>query len=938
MDKRLFLVDAYALIFRAYYALIKSPRITSTGINTNAQFGFTNAILDILKKEKPTHMAVAFDPPGGTFRSEEYELYKAQRQEAPEDLIAAVPYIKSILAAMHIPILEVPGFEADDVIGTIAHKAADKGYTVYMVTPDKDYGQLVRDNVFIWKPPAFGNKEEIMGPTEVCAKWGIDQVSQVIDLLGLMGDASDNIPGIKGVGEKTAVKFLLEYGTLENVLDNAQNIKGKIGEKVADGKEDAILSKRLATIHTNVPLEFEEEKYDLEDPDQEALAEIFNVLEFRTLGKRLLGDAFEVKGEHTKTSINTSTAVKKESSQMSLFGMEEDDEEVVTESSLKTIQDTTHEYILVDDEDGHTKLIQELSRASIICFDTETTSTEAQHASLVGMSFSIERQIAYYIPIREGQVDEILSRYTKLFLDDSKTWVGHNMKYDLLVLKWHGYEITGTIKDTLLAHYLVEPDGKRSMDILSEQLLNYKPVSITTLIGEKGKSQGSMRDVPIDMVKDYAAEDADITLQLHQVLMPKVLQLNVEQVYHDIECPLVNVLTRMEYEGVRIDKEFLQEYSEELQSAMVEAEENVYTQAGLRFNLASPKQLGEVLFDHLKLDPQAKKTGKSGQYATGEDVLSKMAARHKIVDDILNFREFAKLKSTYVDSLPLLVHPRTGRVHTSYNQAVAVTGRLSSNNPNLQNIPIRTERGRRIRKAFVPRDTDHQLISVDYSQIELRIVAALANDANMIQAFVDKKDIHTATAAKVFGVAENDVTKDQRRNAKAVNFGIIYGQSAFGLADNLGISRTEAKEIIDSYWREFGAIKSYMDVQINKARELGYAETIYGRKRPLRDINSSNHTVKGFAERNAINMPIQGSAADMIKLAMISIDREMYRRGLKSKMIMQVHDELVIDTHRSEIDEVKDLVITLMESALPLPNSVPVVAEYGIGENWLEAH
>lgn len=947
MPKKLFLLDAFALIFRAYYALIKSPRVTSTGINTNAQFGFTNTVLDILKKEKPTHLAVAFDPPGPTLRVEEYELYKAQREAAPEDLIASIPHIKEILRAMHIPILEVPGYEADDVIGTVAHQAAAEGFEVYMVTPDKDYGQLVTDKIFIWKPPAFGNKEEILGEKEVCNKWGIQRVEQVIDLLGLMGDAVDNIPGIKGVGEKTAAKLLEEYHNLENVLANAHNIKGKMGEKIAAGVDDAIMSKKLATIYRDVPITFDEHAYIMEEPDKDALSSIFELLEFRTLGKKIIGDSFEVKSSGAASGkINTKAAAKvKDANQTSLFGMDDDaDEDAADETmvntSFKTIKDVAHQYIKVADEKTHRDLLQLLASSPLICFDTETTSTDAHTAELVGISFSVERNKAYYIPLPEDRksCQEILAQYQNIFADKTKIWVGHNAKYDLLLLKWYGFEIAGTIKDTLLAHYLIEPDGKRSMDILSEQFLQYQPISITELIGEKGKNQGNMRDVDVDIVSEYAAEDADITLQLHQILMPKVLQKEVSDIYNNVECPLVPVLAAMEYEGVKIDTDFLNEYSKELEQAIITAEESVFEQAGVRFNLGSPKQLGEVLFDHLKLDPKAKKTGKSGQYATGEEVLSRLAAKHKIVDDILNFREFAKLKSTYVDALPALVHKQTGRVHTSYNQAIAVTGRLSSNNPNLQNIPIRTERGRKIRQAFIPRDSDHTFISADYSQIELRIVAAMANDPNMVAAFQANKDIHLATAAKVFGIDEEEVTRDQRRNAKAVNFGIIYGQSAFGLSENLDISRTEAKEIIDNYWREFSSLKTFMDAQINSARDLGYASTILGRKRWLRDITSSNHTVRSFAERNAINMPIQGTAADMIKLAMIKIDAAIKKEGLRSKMILQVHDELIFDTHKDEVEIMKQLILSNMESALPLPNGVPVVAEVGIGANWLEAH
>jgi DNA polymerase I len=946
MAQKLFLLDAMALIYRAYFALAKNPRITSDGVNTNAQYGFTTTLLDILNKEKPSHIAVAFDHYSPTERHVEYELYKANREAAPEDLIASLPDIKEILQGFNIPILEVPGYEADDIIGTVAHIAAAEGFDVYMVTPDKDYGQLVTDKVFIWKPPAYGNPFEILDAEKVCAKWGIKNVSQVIDILGLMGDASDNIPGIPGVGEKTAAKLLEQYETLENVLAHAHEVKGKMGEKIAAGAESALMSKKLATIIMNVPVTFDATDYQHDPPNVDELTEVFNRLEFRTLGKRILGDAY-VNSNTQKTAVAPSNAMP------DLFGLQAAG--ITTSASkaaepvqdlfsnmvpMQTITDVPHEYICVDTDEKINELLQVLQASKTICFDTETTSTDANAATIVGMSFSVTPHIAYYVPLPNNaeEVNNILQKFEIIFNDEHKKWIGHNIKYDILILKWCGFALQGQLLDTMLAHYLVEPEGRRSMDALSEQYLQYKPVSITDLIGPKGKYQGNMRDVDINKVTEYAAEDADVTLQLYSILQKELQEKEVEKLFIDVECKLVNVLADMEMEGVKIDNEFLNKYSVELEKEIKLAEESVFSQADYRFNLASPKQLGEVLFDKLKLDDKAKKTGKSGQYATGEEVLSKLANKHKIVDDILIFRELSKLKSTYVDALPLLTNERTGRIHTSYNQAVAVTGRLSSNAPNLQNIPIRTERGREIRKAFIPRNADYVLVSADYSQIELRIIAAMANDENMIAAFKNNIDIHIATAAKVYGVDAADVTKEQRRNAKAVNFGIIYGQSAFGLAENLGISRTEAKEIIDTYWKQFGSIKTYMDAQINSAREVGYVQTIMGRKRWLKDINSSNQTVRGFAERNAVNMPIQGSAADMIKMAMINIQAEMKSRNLKSKMILQVHDELVFDVHKSEIEEVKILVKQLMESALALPNGVPTTAEVGMGENWLEAH
>lgn len=941
MQKKLFLLDAFALIFRAYYALIRNPRITSTGRNTNAQFGFTNTLFDLINKEKPTHLAVCFDVEGKTERHTDFADYKANRQEAPEDLLESVPDIQRIIRGFNIPVIGVEGYEADDVIGTLAWQAHDAGYEVYMVTPDKDYGQLVRDGVYIYKPGYQGGDVEIMGPAEVCTKWNIERVDQVIDILGLMGDAVDNIPGIPGVGEKTAAKLLKEYNTLENVLANAEAIKGALGEKVRNGKELAVMSKKLATIITNVPVDFHEEDFRLKEWNTEALTEVFTELEFKTLGKRILGESFNA------------FATPPVGVQTDLFGNVVEQPEKKTEklidpapaaetglSATRNIHNTPHNYVLVSDAAAIAALVKELQGIEEICFDTETTHIDPMLAELVGISFSYKAGEGYYIPCPADikATEAILAQLAPLFNDANKRWVGQNIKYDLLVLKNYGVVPAGSLFDTMLAHYLIEPEGRRSMDLLSAQYLGYEPVHIDELIGKKGKNQGTMRDVDVEKVKEYAAEDADITLQLKQVFTPQLQEKEVQRVFDEVETPLVRVLTDMEFEGVRVDEGFLHEYSRLLDEEARQAEKSVYEQAGVKFNLASPKQLGEVLFDKLQLDPSAKKT-KTGQYQTGEDVLNKLAVKgHKIVDDILAFRELTKLKSTYVDALPEMIHPRTGRVHTSYAQAVAVTGRLSSNNPNLQNIPIRTARGREIRKAFVPRDKEHILLSADYSQIELRIVAAISGDPNMCEAFRLGKDIHTATAAKVYGVAEADVTKEMRYKAKSVNFGIIYGQGAFGLADNLGISRTEAKEIIDNYKREFAGIQKYMDDTVNFAKENGYVQTVMGRKRWLRDINSSNFTVRGFAERNAINSPIQGTAADMIKLAMIRIHKAMQQEKLRSKMILQVHDELVFDAHKSEVDTLKALILENMRAALPLPNNVPVEAEVGEGDNWLEAH
>lgn len=942
-EKKLFLLDAFALIFRAYYALIRNPRITSTGRNTNAQFGFTTTLLELLNKEKPTHLAVVFDTAAPTERHTDFADYKANRQEAPEDILAAVPDIKRIIKGFNLPVMECDGYEADDVIGALAHEAADLGYTVYMVTPDKDYGQLVRDNVFIYKPSYQGGGVEILGAKEVCEKWNIKRVDQVIDILGLMGDAVDNIPGIPGVGEKTAAKLLAEYDTLENVLAHADTIKGALGEKVRNGKDLAIMSKKLATIITNVPVNFHEEDFRVKELNKEALGEVFNELEFKTLGKRILGEevtavqnkpvAFDLFGNPIAQPLpvatdNTQTIVEVPAS----------DEDAMP-AYTNTIENTPHTYHLVKDDAAVDELIQKLMQQNEIAFDTETTNIDPNLADIIGMSFCWEKGEAYYVYMPENR-DEVLARlerFKPVFDREDVLWIGQNIKYDMTILKWYGHALKGRFYDTMLAHYVIEPEGKRGMDVLSAKYLAYQPVSIETLIGKKGKSQGNMRDAPLEDVKEYAAEDADVTFQLKQVFNPMLDKQDVRRVFEHVENPLVPVLVDMEYEGVGIDVNFLKDYSKELEREIKLAEESVYKQAGITFNLASPKQLGEILFDKMKLDEKAKKT-KTGQYATGEDVLTKLRSKHQIVDDILAFRELSKLKSTYVDALPTMINPRTGRVHTSFNQAVAVTGRLSSIDPNLQNIPIRTDRGREIRKAFIPRGKGWSLLSADYSQIELRIVAAISEDKEMIRAFVENKDIHTATAAKVYGVDEKDVTAQMRRAAKAVNFGIIYGQSAFGLAESLSISRTEAKTIIDNYFIQYPNIKKYMDDTVNFAREHHYVQTLMGRKRYLRDITSANQTVRGYAERNAINSPIQGTAAEMIKLAMINVHKALDPAKYKTRMILQVHDELVFDVPDEEVEEVKMIIKTSMETAMKLPHGVPVIAESGVGENWLAAH
>lgn len=938
MEKKLFLLDAMALIYRAYYSMIRSPIITTQGKTTNAQYGFTNTLLDLLNREKPTHIAVAFDTAAPTERHIEFKDYKAQRQEIPEDISTAIPEIKEIIKGFNIPVIECDGYEADDIIGGLAQQAEKQGYKVYMVTPDKDFGQLVTENIFIYKPGYQGGNVEIMGVEEVCAKWNIKDVKQVIDVLGLMGDASDNIPGIAGVGEKTAAKLLAEYESLENVLANAENIKGALGKKVQAGKEMAVLSKKLATIITNVPCDFHEEDFKVKPVNKEKLNDIFTELEFKSLGKRVLGDEYSVFESSPKMV------------QADLFGNQAAEvlapktttkEEPVPAGLVaeKNIENTPHNYQLVEGENEIDKLIKKLSVQNEISFDTETTHIDANEAELVGMSFSFEPSEAFYVPFSEDEksIKEILEKFKPLFDDESKLWIGQNLKYDLLVLKWYGADIKGKLFDTMLAHYVIESEGRRNMDLLSAQYLGYVPVPITDLIGKKGKGQGTMRDVPVDQVKEYAAEDADITLQLKHVFADQLKEKDVEKVFLEVESPLIKVLRDMEYEGMNVDVDFLKEYSKQLEKEARESEERVYEQAGIRFNLSSPKQLGEVLFEKMQIGEKIKKT-KGGQHATGEDVLMKLAKENPIIEDILNYRELTKLRSTYVDALPQLVNKKTSRVHTCYGQTIAVTGRLSSNNPNLQNIPIRTARGREIRKAFKPRDKDHVIISADYSQIELRIVAAISGDPEMMAAFKAGKDIHTATAAKVFNVPEELVTKEMRYKAKSVNFGIIYGQSAFGLAENIDVSRTEAKEIIDAYKKEFFNIPRYMSDSINFCRANGYVQTLMGRKRWLKDINSKNWTVRGFAERNAINSPIQGTAADMIKLAMIRIAAILDEGRFKTKMILQVHDELVFDAYRDEVEVVTPLILNAMKTAMELPNEVPVEAELGVGENWLEAH
>ena len=928
-NSSLFLLDAMALIYRAHFAFGKNPRVNSKGFNTSATFGFTNSLLEIINKRKPTHIAVAFDTSAPTFRHIQFKEYKANREAMPEDIRTNIPIIKDLVRAFNIPLLELDGFEADDIIGTVAKKFGKEGMDVYMMTPDKDYAQLVEEHIFLYKPAFLGNAVDILGVPEILAKWDIARIDQVRDVLGLQGDAVDNIPGIPGIGAKTAVKLLKEYDSVENLVANADKLKGKQQEKVIEFGPQGILSKELATINIEVPVEVSEEDMKYDGPDEAKLKSIFTELEFRTHIKRMFGE-----------EIPTTKARKKSpssASQMALF--DAGDAEVAEDRPVETqgnIYNTSHQYHLVNKPDLRKSLIHYLSLQDEFCFDTETTSIEPVDAELVGIAFSYYKGEAYYVPVPEDQIEaqKIINEFKEVLENERIVKIGQNLKYDIQVLKKYTIEVRGKIFDTMLAHYLIDPDTRHGMDVLAENYLNYAPVSISELIGKKGGKQGSMRDVEIEKVAEYAGEDADITFQLKEVLAKDVKE-NVLKLFEEVELPLVDVLADMEYCGVKIDVPILEKMSIELRDAAAKAQDEIHSLAGEEFNIASPKQLGIVLFEKMKLVEKPKKT-KTGQYATGEDILSKLANDHEIINKILEFREYQKLKSTYVDALPKLISPTDGRIHTDYRQAVAATGRLSSNNPNLQNIPIRTAKGREIRRAFIPTDSDHKILSADYSQVELRIMAALSEDEHMIDAFLQGRDIHATTASKVFNVPLDEVDSDTRRKAKAVNFGIIYGISAFGLAQNLNISRTEGKEIIDAYFEEFPAVKAYMDLSVNKARESGYAETILGRRRYLKDINSRNATVRGFAERNSINAPIQGSAADIIKIAMINIHKWMKEQKLKSKMILQVHDELVFDTHKSEVDLLTAEIPKLMKEAASL--NVPLEAEVGQGDNWLEAH
>ena len=939
-DKRLFLLDGHALAYRAHFAFIGRPLMNSKGQNTSAVMGFTRTLWDLMSAQKPSHIAVAFDLSTPTFRHELYEPYKANREAQPEDLTFAFPYIEAIIKALNIPILTADGYEADDVIGTLAVQAAEKGYTVYMVTPDKDFGQLVNDKILLYKPSRQGNGIEIWGVQEVLDKWGIRRVSQVIDMLGLQGDSVDNIPGIPGIGPKTAAQLLEQYDSIEGVIAHAHELKGKQKERVEQYADQALLSKQLAVIDVHVPLQFDEKLFELEPPNKEKLTEIFRELEFRTLAQQILGEEAPLPVPAAKYPS------KAPSDQMSLFGSDEPAAQVVAAPppppahsvATKNIANTAHQYHLIDSPEKRAELVQLLRQQTSICFDTETTNIDPTQAELVGMSFAIKPGEAYYVPVPEGkaQAQAILEEFRPLFEDEAIEKIGQNIKYDAIVLKWYGIEVLGHYFDTMLAHYLLEPELRHNMDYMSETYLKYQPVSIEQLIGKKGKGQITMREAELEAVKEYAAEDADITLQLRNYLFPRLEEEGLLKLYEEIEAPLVKVLVELEYAGVNINADFLNAYSQELGKEIIELEQAIYDLAGGEFNISSPKQVGEMLFEKMGLPYQGAKT-KTGQYSTNEEKLAELAKTHPIIERILNHRGLVKLKSTYVDALPLLVNPRTGRLHSSFNQALTATGRLSSNNPNLQNIPVRTPQGAKVREAFIPRDSEHVLLAADYSQIELRIIAEISGDEAMLEAFQSGKDIHRATAARVFEVPYDEVSREHRYRAKTVNFALIYGAGAHNLSQQLDIKRAEAKELIDQYFLRYPGLKGYMDRVVQEAREQGFVKTLMGRRRYLRDINSRNAVMRGHAERNAINTPIQGTAADMIKIAMAHIHQEFARQGIQSKMILQVHDELVFDARKDELEAIKPIIREKMINALP-GLKVPIEVEMGVGENWLEAH
>jgi DNA polymerase I len=943
-QKRLYLLDAYALIFRGYFAFIKNPRINSKGMDTSAIMGFMNALMDVIKREKPDHLAVAFDKGGSTYRYEMYQEYKAHRDETPEAIKIAVPYIQELLKAMHIPIIEVAGFEADDLIGTIAKQAEKENYQVFMVTPDKDFAQLVSENIFMYKPARMGNDIEIWGIPEVLKRFEIERPEQVIDFLGMMGDAADNIPGLPGVGEVTAKKLLKEFGSMENLLANTDKLKGAMKEKIEANKDKGILSKKLATILLDCPVTFNEADYELSKPDIEKTDTLFQELEFRQMKAqfdKLYSDNSNDNGNDNSNDkiVKKAPAKKTNEDQFDLFGFsDEESGEVKPNSFYATLENTQHFYQIIQGDLPVKLLLQNLMNQTSVCFDTETTGIDTLHAELVGMSFAFEKGKAFYVPFPENQDEAqvLVDKFKAFFENESIEKIGQNIKYDLKILSRYGIQIKGKLFDTMIAHYLINPDMRHNMDVLSETYLKYSPKSIEDLIGKKGKNQKSMREVSLEEIKEYAAEDADITFQLKQNFSPILDKAETKKLFDEIEIPLIPVLAAMEMEGINLDVDFLKSMSVDMQKEIDLFEQKIYDTAGEKFNLASPKQLGDILFDKMKIGGAKQKKTKTGQYATGEEVLSYLANEHQIVKDILDWRQMVKLQSTYIDALPNQVDTKTGRVHTDYMQTVAATGRLSSNNPNLQNIPIRTERGRLIRKAFIARDENYTLLSADYSQIELRIIAALSGEENMILAFKNNEDIHKSTAAKVFNVPLEEVTKEQRSNAKTVNFGIIYGVSAFGLSNQTSLSRKESAELIDAYYQTYPKLKSYMSNQVDFARENGYVQTVLGRRRYLKDINSANMMVKSGAERNAVNAPIQGSAADIIKIAMINIHKKLASENWKSKMLLQVHDELVFDVHNTELEKIKPMIKHEMENAFLM--DVPLDVELGVGKNWLEAH
>ncbi len=932
-EKKLFLLDGHALVYRAHFAFISRPLINSKGLDTSAITGFVRSLWDIIRNQKPTHIAVAFDPKGGTFRNEVFPEYKANREAQPEPISIAFPYIKEIVRGFNIPIITVDNYEADDTIGTIAKQAEKEGFKVYMVTPDKDYAQLVSENIFMYKPARMGNGVEILGVPEVLKKWDIERVEQVIDVLGMQGDAVDNIPGLPGVGAKTAVKLLKQFGSLEGVLENTDKLKGKQREKIEEFAEQGRLSKQLATIDLNVPIQFNAESYLMEEPNREVLSELFKDLEFRSLATHILG---------ADAAPEPST-----DGQMNLFGGGATAAPAKAKAKAApaahsvadfNINNTEHDYKLMDTPELRKELIDLLSKEKTITFDTETTGVDANEAEMVGMSFSIKAKEAYYVPVPADQDEAkaIIAEFKALFENEEIAKIGQNLKYDALMMKWYGVEVKGRYIDTMIMHYLLEPELKHGMDYLAETYLKYQPVSITSLIGKKGKNQLSMRDIPVEKVVEYASEDADITLQLKEYLAPELDKEGFQDLYDKVEEPMIKALVQLEYNGIRLDSDYLHKYSKEFDAELKQLEKDIYGLAGSPFNIASPKQVGVILFERMEVPYRWKKTP-SGQYKTGEEILTELAPKTPIIEKILRFRGLTKLKSTYIDALPNMVNPRTGRIHSSFNQALAATGRLSSSNPNLQNIPVRTPEGAKVREAFIPRDENYVILAADYSQIELRLIAEISGDEAMLEAFQKGQDIHTATAARVFDVALEDVTKEQRGRAKTVNFAVVYGAGATNLSKQLDISRKEASELIEQYFTQFSGLKTWMDEIKEKAREDGYVTTMMGRRRQLRDINSKNGMLRSHAERNAVNTPVQGTAADMIKLAMVEVHKFLMAGDYKTKMVLQVHDELVFDAHKDELEELKPIIEEKMRNALP-NLKVPILVGMDEGANWLEAH